>query len=75
MANDDAKHKTSVIVSVEEIDETTPLLGSDAPKPAYVTFPKPVDDETWHPSPGFWWIETGMKGVGQKERDATLSGC
>jgi hypothetical protein len=74
MTTDDVKKNSGVVVSVEEIDETTPLLGSEVQKAAYVTFPKPVDDETWHPSPGFWWIETGMKWW-QKESGANLSGC
>ncbi|KAK3902307.1 major facilitator superfamily domain-containing protein [Staphylotrichum tortipilum] len=48
-----------VMVSVQEVDETTPLLESQAVKAAYVTFPEQAE-ETWKPSPGFWWIETAL---------------
>ncbi len=47
-----------VVLSVQEIDETSPLLDSHTKKAAYVTFPEQAE-ETWQPSPGFWWIETG----------------
>jgi hypothetical protein len=56
--NRDLKDDT-IVVSVHEIDETTPLLASPADHPAYLTSVKPADEEKWQPSPGFWWIETG----------------
>ncbi|KAK4118337.1 MFS general substrate transporter [Parathielavia appendiculata] len=57
---EDNSRSRDVAVSVQQIDETTSLLGSQGQKTAYVTFPKPVDEATWHPSPGFWWIETAL---------------
>ncbi|AEO64686.1 uncharacterized protein THITE_2110980 [Thermothielavioides terrestris NRRL 8126] len=62
MARDGAEHSRtqSATVSVQEVDETTPLLGAEAQKPAYVTSPNAVDDDLWRPSPGFWWIETAL---------------
>ncbi len=62
MASDNTKmdaRNGGVVVSVREMDETTPLLESQTQKAAYVTFPEPANDETWRPSPGFWLIETG----------------
>ncbi|KAK3291581.1 major facilitator superfamily domain-containing protein [Chaetomium fimeti] len=47
------------IVSVREIDETTPLLESQT-GPGYETAPKCADEEVWKPSAGFWWIETAL---------------
>lgn len=61
MAATDAKQdikSNGVMVSVQEIDETTPLLESQPRKAAYVTFPEQAE-EIWKPTPGFWWIETG----------------
>jgi hypothetical protein len=74
MARNDAKDNGKdggVVVSVHDIDETTPLLESQTQKTAYVTFPERVDDETWRPSPGFWWIETGAWG-NDNENDTNL---
>lgn len=51
--------KTSGHVSVEDVDETSPLLESQTQKPSYVTFPDTDPESSWRPSPGFWWIETG----------------
>ncbi len=62
MAGGNAKLDTKnggVVVSVREMDETTPLLESQTHKAAYVTFSEPDNEETWRPSPGFWLIETG----------------
>ncbi|KAK0615559.1 major facilitator superfamily domain-containing protein [Bombardia bombarda] len=47
-------------VSPHDQDETTPLLGSRASKPQYVTFPESRPDDVWKPSAGFWWIETAL---------------
>ncbi|KAK3349780.1 major facilitator superfamily domain-containing protein [Lasiosphaeria hispida] len=43
-----------------EADETAPLLASQTPKPDYVTFPESHEEDSWKPSPGFWWIETAL---------------
>ena len=62
MANDNGKQDAKnggVVVSVRDMDETTPLLDSQTQKAAYVTIAEPENDETWRPSPGFWLIETG----------------
>lgn len=39
-------------------NESSPLLSSQHTT-RYVDFPKPASTETWTPSAGFWWIETG----------------
>jgi hypothetical protein len=40
--------------------ETTPLLGSQTvQKTSYVTFAGQINDDSWTPPRGFWWIETG----------------
>ncbi|KAL2172334.1 hypothetical protein VTG60DRAFT_6173 [Thermothelomyces hinnuleus] len=44
--------------SVKNFDETTPLVSTQA-KTAYVTSGT-VEEETWQPSAGFWWIETAL---------------
>ncbi|KAK1750899.1 major facilitator superfamily domain-containing protein [Echria macrotheca] len=46
--------------SPSEVDESSPLLECQLAKPAYVTFPEPLQEESWRPSPGFWWIETAL---------------
>ena len=56
---DNGRRNEHEAISTPEMTETTPLLESQVPKPAYVTFPE-SDREIWKPSPGFWWIETGM---------------
>ncbi|KAK4033374.1 major facilitator superfamily domain-containing protein [Parachaetomium inaequale] len=62
MADNDPKQDrkgNSVVVSVREIDETTPLLESRT-KPAYGISPECTAEEEWKPSAGFWWIETAL---------------
>lgn len=39
-------------------NESSPLLSSQQTT-SYVEFPKPAPTQTWTPSAGFWWIETG----------------
>jgi hypothetical protein len=61
MADNNAKQNNkwgSTIVSVQEVNETTPLLESQT-GPGYETAPKCAEEEGWKPSAGFWWIETG----------------
>ncbi|KAK4150727.1 major facilitator superfamily domain-containing protein [Chaetomidium leptoderma] len=64
MASHGAKHNKlksdTVVVSVQEFDEATPLLESPTQKPAYTTFAEPAAEEIWRPSRGFWWIETAL---------------
>ncbi|KAK4162904.1 putative amino acid transporter [Cladorrhinum sp. PSN259] len=55
----ETRHYEDEAISTPEMSETTPLLESQIPKPAYVTFPE-SDKEVWKPSPGFWWIETAL---------------
>jgi len=49
--------------SMTEVDETTPLLESTTPKTLYIVSPEAQREEIWKPSPGFWWIETGMRRI------------
>jgi len=70
-----ADNKADTVVREEPVlpctavDETSPLLESQLPKPDYVTFTEPLHEEAWTPSPGFWWIETG------KSEPASLPAC
>ncbi|KAK5662271.1 hypothetical protein OQA88_8176 [Cercophora sp. LCS_1] len=47
-------------VQVEDVDESAPLLACQQAKPAYVTFPEPLHEDSWKPSAGFWWIEVAL---------------